>query len=52
VADFVRSGDGAGNLSELWDVTKQAEPKLSLDVNGSVNNKCQVVVCEYLPVPA
>lgn len=50
IADFVRSGDSQGQLSELWDVTRQAEPKLGLNVTGGANNKLQAVVTEYLAV--
>jgi len=48
VADLARNGSGAAKLSELWDVTRQAEPKVSMDITGGANVKAQVVVTEYL----
>jgi hypothetical protein len=48
VLDFARSGSDTASLSELWDVTNQAEPKLSLDVVGSASTKIQAVVTEYI----
>lgn len=52
IADVTRSGDWLGNLSELWDVTNQAEPKLICDVTAAGSSKMQVVTTEYLAVPA
>ena len=48
VADLTRNGSQSARLTELWDVTRQAEPKISLDVQGGANNKAQVVITEYL----
>lgn len=48
IADFTRSGALTARLTELWDVTKQAEPKISMDVVGGASVKAQVVVREYL----
>jgi len=48
VADLARSGAPTAKLSELWDVTRQAEPKISMDITGGANVKAQVVVTEYL----
>ncbi len=48
VADLSRSGSPTARLSDLWDVTKQAEPKISMDIVGGANVKAQVVVTEYL----
>lgn len=48
VADVTRSNSGEAHLSELWDVTAQAEPKLILDVTGGANVKIQSVVTEYI----
>lgn len=48
VADLARNGSGSAKLTELWDVTQQAEPKVSMDVTGGANVKAQVVVTEYL----
>ena len=46
--DFSRNGSGSARLSELWDVTNQAEPKIGMDVTGGANGKLQAVVTEYL----
>jgi hypothetical protein len=46
--DFTRNGGVQARLSELWDVTNQAEPKVSLNVTGFANGKGQIVVREYL----
>jgi hypothetical protein len=48
VADLSRNGSGNAKLSELWDVTRQAEPKISMDIVGGANVKAQAVVTEYL----
>lgn len=48
VADYSRNGSDTASLSELWDVTNQAEPKISLDVIGSATTKIQAVVTEYI----
>ncbi len=48
IADLARSGAPTAKLSELWDVTRQAEPKISMDITGGANVKAQVVVTEYL----
>ena len=48
ITDFSRNGSDSASLSELWDVTNQAEPKISLDVNGSALTKVQAVVTEYI----
>lgn len=48
IADFTRNGSPSARLSELWDVTRQAEPKISLDVTGFANGKAQAVVREYI----
>ena len=48
VADLSRNGSGFAKLSELWDVTRQAEPKISMDITGGANVKAQAVVTEYL----
>jgi hypothetical protein len=46
--DFTRNGGPQARLSELWDVTNQAEPKVSMSVTGFANGKGQIVVREYL----
>jgi hypothetical protein len=48
VADVCSKGEAAINLTDLWDVTGAAEPKVIVDVNGSANTKMQVVVTEYI----
>jgi hypothetical protein len=48
VADVTAKGDNLAALTELWDVTGQAEPKLVLDVVGGANNRLQAVVTEYI----
>lgn len=48
IADLSRNGSMSAKLTELWDVTQQAEPKVSMDVVGGANVKAQVVVTEYL----
>jgi hypothetical protein len=48
VVDFARSGGSTqAKLSELWDVTNQAEPKISTDIVGAAGCKMQVVTTEY-----
>ena len=48
VADFTRNGGTQARLTELWDVTNQAEPKVLMDINGGAGYKLQAVVTEYL----
>lgn len=48
VLDVTRNGSGVARLSELWDVTQQAEPQLLMDVTGGANGKFQAVITEYL----
>lgn len=48
IMDFTRNGSFTARLSELWDVTRQAEPKAVLNVVGGANVKIQAVVTEYL----
>lgn len=48
IADFTRNGSPTARLSEVWDVTRQAEPKVSLDVTGGASVKAQVVTRELL----
>ena len=52
IADLARNGAGSARLSELWDVTRQAEPKVSMDIAGGANIKAQVVTTEYLALAA
>jgi len=48
VADVTSKGSSAINLTDLWDVTGAAEPKLIVDVVGGANVKMQAVVTEYI----
>lgn len=48
VLDVTRNGAGFARLSELWDVTQQAEPQLLMDVTGGATGKFQAVITEYL----
>lgn len=48
VADMTVKGDAAINLTDLWDVTGAAEPKVILDIVGGANVKIQAVVTEYI----
>jgi hypothetical protein len=52
VADLLSKGSGVVNLTELWDVTGNAEPYAILDVTGGANNKMQAVVTEFIPLAA
>lgn len=48
IADLTTKADSPINLTDLWDVTGAAEPKLTLDVTGGANVKMQAVVTEYI----
>jgi hypothetical protein len=48
VLDITQKGWAAINLTDLWDVTGTAEPKLVVDVTGGTNNKLQAVITEYI----
>lgn len=48
VADLTSKGAAAVNLTDLWDVSGAAEPKLVMDVTGGANVKLQAVVTEYI----
>lgn len=52
IADLSRSGAPSARMSEMWDVTRQAEPKVAMDITGGANVKAQVVVTEYLALAA
>lgn len=49
VLDVCALGDVNNRLAELFDVTKQAEPKVILDVVGGANVRSQFVTTEYIP---
>jgi hypothetical protein len=48
ILDLTSKGDAPVNLTDLWDVTGAAEPKLIADVAGAANNKLQAVITEYI----
>jgi hypothetical protein len=48
VLDLTSKGAAPINLTDLWDVTGAAEPKLIADVTGAANNKLQAVITEYI----
>lgn len=48
IHDLSRNGSNTAKLSELWDVTNQAEPKVSMDITGGATVKVQVITTEYL----
>jgi hypothetical protein len=50
VADVISRAQSPVSLSELWDVSAAAEPKVFLDVTGGANVKAQIVTCEYVPL--
>lgn len=48
VLDMCSKGGSPINLTDLWDVTGAAEPKLIADVTGGANVKMQAVITEYI----
>lgn len=48
VADMTSKGQNPISLTELWDVTGAAEPKVVLDIVGGANVKIQAAVTEYI----
>jgi hypothetical protein len=48
IADLTHKGMAPVNLTDLWDVSGAAEPKLILDVNGGATVKAQAVVTEFI----
>jgi len=48
LADLLAKGGPTVNLTDLWDVTRQAEPRVVLDVVGGANVQVQVVTEEYI----
>jgi hypothetical protein len=49
VADPLKCGSGGNlKLSDLWDLSGAAQPKVVLDVNGGANVRAQVVTTEYI----
>jgi hypothetical protein len=48
VGDVTSTGEGRIKLSDLWDVTGQAQPDTTMDVTGGANVNIQVVVTEYI----
>lgn len=49
VADMCSLGASPQRLAELFDVSRQAEPKVILDVTGAANVRAQLVTMEYIP---
>lgn len=52
VLDVTSKGGAAVNLTDLWDVTGNAQPQVVADVVGGANVKAQFVTTEYIPVNA
>lgn len=48
IADVTSKATGKINLSDLWDVTGQAEPKVIVDITGGANVTLTAVVTEYI----
>src|SRR6266705_2695695 len=48
VADLLSKGLHPVDLTELWDVTRQAEPLAVLDITGGANVVFQAVVTEFI----
>jgi hypothetical protein len=48
IADVTSKGTAKINLSDLWDVTGQAEPKVIVDITGGANVTLTAVVTEYI----
>jgi len=48
IGDLTTKGNARINLSDLWDVTGQAEPKLVMDITGGANVTATAVVTEYI----
>ena len=48
IGDVTSKADNPINLTELWDVTGQVEPKAVLDVVGGANNFIDAIITEYI----
>ncbi len=48
IADVTGKSDAPINLTELWDVTGQVEPKAVYDVTGGANNFLDAIITEYI----
>lgn len=48
ITDLTSKGSSPVNLTDLWDVSGAAEPKLICDVTGGANVKMQAVVTEFI----
>lgn len=48
VGDVTSTGEARIKLSDLWDVTGQAQPDTTMDVTGGANVNIQVVITEYI----
>ncbi len=47
-ADLLTKGGPLVNITDLWDVTRQAEPKAVIDVTGGANVQVECVTEEYI----
>lgn len=52
IADLTSKGRADINLTDLWDVTNPAEPKLIMDVVGGANVTLTAVITEYIMASA
>ena len=52
VADLTTLGSSKVNLTDLWDLVGQVDPKAILDIVGGATNKVQAIVTEYIPAAA
>lgn len=48
VLDITSKGGAPANLTDLWDVSGAAEPKIVMDVSGGATTKMQAVVTELI----
>lgn len=48
IGDVTSTGEARIKLSDLWDVTGQAQPDTTMDITGGANVQIQVVVTEYI----
>lgn len=48
ILDYTSQGKIPGNLTDCWNVSGQAEPKLILDVNGGAAVRLQIVTTEMI----
>lgn len=48
LADLLTKGSPVVNITDLWDVTRQAEPKAVMDITGAANVQVQCVTEEFI----